>query len=97
MLQFNEDKIVNRHLSSLQFMQDFSGKLESALQNLSIAQYPPDARREMRKFSSTEVAALLDVSEAYIRQVVQKDIGPTPEVTSNGAAFIRWNKSLNSE
>ncbi len=94
MLQINEDKIVNRHLSSLQFMQDFSGKLESALQNLSIAQYPPDARREMRKFSSTEVAALLDVSEAYIRQVVQKDIGPTPEVTSNGRRLYTLEQVL---
>lgn len=75
---------MNRHLSSLAFMQDFSGKLELALQNLSVAQYPPDARREMRKFSSTEVAALLDVSEAYIRQVVQKEIGPAPEITANG-------------
>ncbi|MBB5704478.1 chromosome partitioning protein [Ochrobactrum daejeonense] len=94
MFQLNEDKIVNRHLSSLQFMQDFSGKLESALQNLSIAQYPPDARREMRKFSSTEVATLLDVSEAYIRQVVQKDIGPTPEVTSNGRRFYTLEQVL---
>lgn len=65
-------------------MQEFSSKLELALQNLSIAQYPPDARREMRKFSSSEVASLLDVSEAYIRQIVLKDKGPSPEVTSNG-------------
>jgi len=33
-------------------MQSFSSKLDFALQNLSMAQYPPDARREMRKFSS---------------------------------------------
>ncbi|WP_117190439.1 plasmid partitioning protein RepA [Rhizobium terrae] len=75
---------MTRHLSSLEFMQNFSTKLEIALQNLSIAQYPPDARREMRRLSSTEVASLLDVSEAYIRQIVAKDKGPQPDVTQNG-------------
>ncbi len=85
---------MNRHLSSLAFMQDFSGKLELALQNLSVAQYPPDARREMRKFSSTEVAALLDVSEAYIRQVVQKEIGPAPEITANGRRMYTLEQVL---
>lgn len=85
---------MNRHLSSLDFMQEFSSKLELALQNLSIAQYPPDARREMRKFSSSEVASLLDVSEAYIRQIVMKDKGPSPEVTSNGRRMYSLEQIL---
>lgn len=85
---------MNRHLSSLDFMQEFSSKLELALQNLSIAQYPPDARREMRKFSSSEVASLLDVSEAYIRQIVLKDKGPSPEVTSNGRRMYSLEQIL---
>lgn len=90
----NEETIVNQHLSSLNFMQDFSSKLELALQNLSVAQYPPDARREMRKFSSTEVAALLDVSEAYIRQVVLKDVGPSPEISANGRKLYSLEQVL---
>ncbi len=85
---------MNRHLSSLDFMQSFSTKLELALQNLSMAQYPPDARREMRKFSSSEVAALLDVSEAYIRQIVLKDKGPSPETTSNGRRMYTLEQIL---
>ncbi|CUX03465.1 MULTISPECIES: plasmid partitioning protein RepA [Agrobacterium] len=85
---------MNRHLSSLDFMQEFSSKLELALQNLSIAQYPPDARREMRKFSSSEVASLLDVSEAYIRQIVMKDKGPSPEITSNGRRMYSLEQIL---
>ncbi|MFC0246718.1 plasmid partitioning protein RepA [Falsochrobactrum ovis] len=75
---------MSRNLSSLHFMNTFSGKLEKALNNLSLAQYPPDAVRTMRKFSSTEVAALLGVTEAYIRQLSLKGQGPEPETTSNG-------------
>ncbi|MER9001764.1 plasmid partitioning protein RepA [Mesorhizobium australicum] len=75
---------MTRHLSSLQFMNTFSTKLEKALNNLSLAQYPPDAMRTMRKFTSTEVAALLGVTEAYIRQVSLKGQGPEPETTTTG-------------
>lgn len=75
---------MTRHLSSLQFMNTFSTKLETALNNLSLAQYPPDAVRTMRKFSSTEVASLLGVTEAYIRQVSLKKEGPEPEIGANG-------------
>jgi chromosome partitioning protein len=85
---------VNRHLSSLDFMQSFSTKLELALQNLALAQYPPNARREMRKFSSAEVAALLDVSEAYIRQIVLKEKGPVPEVSASGRRLYSLDQIL---
>lgn len=75
-------------------MQTFSGKLEKALNNLSLAQYPPDAVRSMRKFASSEVAALLDVSEAYIRQVSLKDQGPQPEITQNGRRLYSLEQVL---
>jgi chromosome partitioning protein len=65
-------------------MQTFSSKLDGALRNLSLAQYPPDARRTMRQFASSEVAQLLDVTEAYIRQISLKGKGPEPEVTQSG-------------
>jgi len=75
-------------------MQNFSSKLETALQNLSMAQYPPNAYREMRKFSSSEVAALLDVTEAYIRQIVLKDKGPNPETSVNGRRMYSLDQIL---
>jgi chromosome partitioning protein len=74
-------------------MENFSNKLELALNNLSMAQFPPDARRTMRKFTSTEVAQLLDVTEAYIRQVALKDQGPTPE-TLNGRRLYSLEQVL---
>ncbi|MFD1745451.1 plasmid partitioning protein RepA [Rhizobium helianthi] len=85
---------MNRHLSSLDFMQSFSTKLDSALQSLSLAQYPPDSLREMRLFPAAEVAQLLDVSEAYIRQIVQKEKGPTPEVSGNGRRMYTLEQIL---
>ncbi len=65
-------------------MQSFATKLETALDNLSLQQFPPEGGRTMRKFASSEVGELLDVSEAYIRQVALKGQGPEPEVTGNG-------------
>ena len=85
---------MTRHLSSLEFMQTFSTKLEMALNNLSLAQYPPDATRAMRKFASSEVATLLEVTEAYIRQISLKDRGPTPEVTANGRRLYSLEQIL---
>jgi chromosome partitioning protein len=75
---------MNKHFSSLDFMQSFAAKLETALDNLSLKQFPPEGGRMMRKFASSEVADLLDVTEAYIRQVALKGQGPEPEISSNG-------------
>ncbi|TIS18516.1 MAG: plasmid partitioning protein RepA [Mesorhizobium sp.] len=75
---------MTRHLRSLEFMNTFSTKLEKALGNLSVAQFPPNAVRTMRTFSSTEVASLLGVTEAYIRQVSLRGQGPEPETTASG-------------
>ncbi|RVP12922.1 plasmid partitioning protein RepA [Sinorhizobium meliloti] len=84
---------MTRHLSSLAFMENFSSKLEMALNNLSMAQFPPNARRTMRKFTSTEVATLLGVTEAYIRQVAAKEQGPEPEI-ANGRRFYTLEQVL---
>lgn len=85
---------MTRHLSSLEFMQTFSIKLETALNNLTLAQYPPDATRSMRKFSSSEVAVLLDVTEAYIRQISLKERGPEPEISANGRRLYSLEQIL---
>lgn len=85
---------MSRHLSSLHFMNTFSSKLDKALNNLSLAQYPPDAFRTMRKFTSTEVAGLLGVTEAYIRQVSLKGQGPEPETLANGRRLYTLEQVL---
>lgn len=85
---------MTRHLRSLEFMNTFSTKLEKALRNLSVAQFPPDAVRAMRKFSSTEVAGLLGVTEAYIRQVSLRGQGPEPETTTAGKRLYTLEQVL---
>ena len=85
---------MTRHLRSLEFMNTFSVKLEKALANLSIAQFPPNAVRTMRTFSSTEVAGLLGVTEAYIRQVALRGQGPEPETTSAGKRLYTLEQVL---
>lgn len=75
-------------------MNTFSVKLEKALANLSIAQFPPNAVRTMRTFSSTEVAGLLGVTEAYIRQVALRGQGPEPETTSAGKRLYTLEQVL---
>lgn len=85
---------MTRHLSSLDFMQTFSTKLDAALKNLSLAQYPPDAMRTMRTFASSEVAQLLDVTEAYIRQISLKGKGPEPEIAANGRRLYTLEQIL---
>lgn len=47
----------------------------------------------MRKFTSTEVATLLGVTEAYIRQVAAKEQGPEPEI-ANGRRFYTLEQVL---
>ncbi|MBY5935651.1 AAA family ATPase, partial [Tateyamaria omphalii] len=44
--------------------------------------FPPDAAKEMRKFTSGEAATLLGVGDSYLRKLHLEGRGPSPEVTS---------------
>ena len=44
--------------------------------------FPPDAHKEMRKFTSGEAAALLGVNDSYLRKLHLDGKGPSPELTS---------------
>lgn len=43
--------------------------------------FPPDARKEMRRFTSGEAAALLSVNDSYLRKLHLDGKGPSPEMT----------------
>lgn len=43
--------------------------------------FPPDAKKEMRKFTSGEAAALLGVNDSYLRKLHLDGKGPSPELT----------------
>ncbi len=44
--------------------------------------FPPDATKEMRKFTSGEAAALLGVGDSYLRKLHLDGRGPVPEMTA---------------
>ena len=44
--------------------------------------FPPDAQKQMRKFTSGEAAALLGVNDSYLRKLHLDGKGPSPETTA---------------
>ncbi len=46
--------------------------------------FPPNARKELRRFSSGEVAELLGVKDAYLRKLSLEGRGPQPETGPGG-------------
>ena len=58
--------------------------LSAQLQSISAALFPPTSAKELRKFSSGEVARLIGVNDSRIRQLSIAGTGPQAEVTSGG-------------
>ncbi|MYK32804.1 MAG: AAA family ATPase, partial [Boseongicola sp. SB0670_bin_30] len=55
-----------------------SEQLSAQLHSQREAHFPPDAKKEMRNFTSGEVAALLGVTDSYLRQLHLRDKVPAP-------------------
>ena len=58
--------------------------LSSSLQAMSEALFPPTASKELRRFTSTEAAKLIGVSDSHLRKMSIAGDGPQPETSSNG-------------
>ncbi|AGT10694.1 plasmid partitioning protein RepA [Paracoccus aminophilus] len=71
------DKLVGEHARAL------SGRLQAHRAQL----FPPDARRQLRKFTSGEVADLLGVKDAYLRKLDLEGKGPSPETRAGGRRY----------
>jgi chromosome partitioning protein len=59
---------------------DLSDKLQQHRHQL----FPPSARKQLRRFSSGEVAALVGVDDGYLRRLSLEGKGPQPEVSPAG-------------
>ena len=46
--------------------------------------FPPSASKSLRSFSSGEVAQVIGVSDGYLRQLSLDELGPAPDVGTNG-------------
>ena len=66
---------------------DHALRLSERLQAHRAQLFPPDARRELRKFTSGEVANLLGVKDAYLRKLHLDGRGPSPEVRTGGRRY----------
>ena len=49
--------------------------------------FPPNARKNLRKFTSGEAAKLLGVKDAYLRKLHLEGRGPEPEIRSAGRRY----------
>lgn len=58
--------------------------LSAQLQALREKLFPPEARKQLRKFSSGEAARLIGVTDSYLRHLSANGEGPEPEKTSAG-------------
>lgn len=58
--------------------------LSARLHEHRLKLYPPEARKTLRSFSSTETAKLIGVHDAYLRHLSIEGKGPQPEVGAGG-------------
>ncbi len=66
---------------------DHAERLSAQLQAHRQQLFPPDAKRELRKFTSGEVADLLGVKDAYLRKLHLDGRGPEPEIRVGGRRY----------
>ncbi|OWU83173.1 chromosome partitioning protein ParA [Oceanicola sp. 22II-s10i] len=68
---------------------DHASRLSERLQAHREQLFPPNARKELRKFTSGEVANLLGVKDAYLRKLHLEGKGPEVE-TKNGRRYYEF-------
>jgi len=71
------DRLVGEH----------ARRLSERLQAHRAQLFPPDSRKEMRKFTSGEAARLLGVKDAYLRKLHLDGKGPSPEIRAGGRRY----------
>lgn len=63
---------------------DHATRLSERLMAHRTQLFPPDARKELRRFTSGEVATLLGVKDAYLRKLSLERRGPQPQTGPGG-------------
>jgi chromosome partitioning protein len=87
MAQALASRTIRRQERIDQLVGDHAARLSERLQAHRGELFPPNARKELRKFTSGEAAELLGVKDAYLRKLHLDGKGPSPEVRSNGRRF----------
>lgn len=68
--------------------------ISDKLNLLRTEQYPPNAQKGLRLFSSNEVADFIGVTQNHIKKLHLDAKGPSPEVTSSGRRFYSAQQML---
>ncbi|MGC9448134.1 plasmid partitioning protein RepA [Cereibacter johrii] len=68
---------------------DHAARLSERLMAHRAQLFPPNARKELRRFTSGEVANLLGVKDAYLRKLSLEGRGPQPETGPGGRRLYR--------
>ena len=76
--------VMTRHQRIDRLVGDHAERLSETLQAHRAQLFAPNARKELRKFTSGEVAELLGVKDAYLRKLHLDGKGPSPEVRAGG-------------
>lgn len=58
--------------------------LSSYLRSVGERYFPPSALKSLRSFTSGEAAAIIGVSDGYLRQLSLDGLGPSPETSASG-------------
>ena len=63
---------------------DDANGLSQKLQEHRLKLFPPKAEKALRRFSSTETAKIIGVTDSYLRQLTLEGKGPAPQTTGHG-------------
>ena len=77
----SETKMGQAHEDLNAVIRQHSEWLASQLHAQRESMFPPDATKQMRKFTSGEAAGLLGINDSYLRKLSLEGKGPSPEVT----------------
>jgi chromosome partitioning protein len=77
------DPVIVQPTINFETMRAHADGLSQRLDGMRRKQYPPDAQRSLRKFTSGEAAKLIGVDDSYLRQLALEGKGPQVEVLPN--------------
>jgi len=77
------EPVIAQPTINFETMRAHADGLSQRLDGMRRKQYPPDAQRSLRKFSSGEAAKLIGVDDSYLRQLALEGKGPQVEVLPN--------------
>ncbi len=76
--------IIGKNLAISKLVEQHALELSAKLRAHRDQLFPPDSRKTLRGFSSSEAAKLIGVNDAYLRKLSLEGKGPAVEVSANG-------------